>query len=88
MQPQYRPLSIGEETALLLAVKEGRLDALSLPQVDRFKAGLGDWLVRMCPKAMARVAEKGLLDPEERQALLASLDDFIAGLGKPAGAEA
>ncbi len=88
VQPQYRPLSIGAETALLLAVKEGKLDALSLAQVEKFKAGLADWLDSMCPKAMARVAEEGKLDPDEQQALFASLDDFIAGLGKPAGAEA
>jgi F-type H+-transporting ATPase subunit alpha len=88
VQPQYRPRTIGEETALLLAVKEGKLDALALDQVDRFKAGLGDWLERMCPKAMTRLAEEGVLDRQEQEALLASLDAFIAQLDGPASKEA
>ncbi len=87
VQPQYRPLTIGEETALLLAVKEGKLDSLSLAQVERFKAGLGNWLERMAPKIMARVEEAGTLEAEEQQALFASLDGFIAGLDKPASME-
>lgn len=86
-QPQYRPLAIGEEAALLLAVKEGKLDALSLDQVERFKTGLGDWLERMCPEATARLAEEGTLDPDEQQALFSALDAFIAELDRPADAE-
>jgi F-type H+/Na+-transporting ATPase subunit alpha len=82
VQPQYRPRAIGEEAALLLAAKEGKLDALSLAQVEQFKAKLGDWLTRMCPKAMARIAEEGALDADEQKALLASLDTFIAGLDR------
>ena len=80
-QPQYRPLTLGEEAALLLAVKEGKLDRLSLVEVDRFKASLGDWLQRMCPKVMAHLAEGGALQPDQQQALFASLDAYISGLG-------
>ncbi len=87
-QPQYRPRSIGEETALLLAVKEGKLDALSLNEVEQFKAGLGGWLDSMCPKAMTRIAEEGVLKPEEEEALLSSVESFIAGLKRPGLAEA
>jgi len=87
-QPQYRPLAIGEEAALLLAVQDGKLDALSLPQVERFKAGLGTWLMRMCAQAMASLADTGTLDREAQQALLSSLDTFIAQLDGPGAAEA
>jgi len=86
-QPQYRPRPIGEEAALLLAVKEGKLDPLPLGDVEKFKAKLGDWLARMCPDAMARLAAAGELEPDDQQALLSSLDAFIAQLGGPAAAE-
>ncbi len=86
-QPQFRPLTAGEEAALLLAVKEGKLDPLPIEAVEEFKKGLSDWLSRMCPKAVAQVAETGELQPDEQRALLASLDAFIAQLGGPAAAE-
>lgn len=87
-QPQYRPRSIGEETALLLAVKEGKLDPLALDQVEQFKSDAGDWLTQMSPKVMAHLEDAGTLDSEERQALFASLDALITQLSDTSAEEA
>ena len=45
-QPQFAPLALGEQVALLVAVSKGVLDEVPLDRVDAFRAGLGAWLAR------------------------------------------
>ncbi len=45
-QPQYAPLRLADEVALLLALQDGLLDALSLEKLDVFRAELAGWLDR------------------------------------------
>ena len=52
-QPQFAPLALGEQVALLVAVSQGVLDDVPLDRVDSFRAGLGAWLARHCPEALA-----------------------------------
>lgn len=52
-QPQFAPLRLGEQVALLLAVSEGTLDAVPLDRVEALRASLGAWLVERCPEALA-----------------------------------
>jgi len=77
-QPEYKPLSLAAQVALLLAVGEGKLDDVSLDLVARFKSGLGAWLTEHTPRAMARIAESGDLPDEDRQDLLTAIDAFVA----------
>ena len=83
-QPEYKPLSLGLQVALLLAVGEGRLDGLSLDLVDPFKAQLNGWLQDHCPRALARVNESGDLNDEDRHDLLEAIDALVEDLA-PAG---
>ena len=52
-QPQFAPLALGEEVALLLAVGERVLDELPLEHVETFRARLGPWLAARFPEALA-----------------------------------
>ncbi|MGO8915551.1 MAG: F0F1 ATP synthase subunit alpha [Stellaceae bacterium] len=52
-QPQFAPLALGEQVALLLAVAERVLDDVPLDRVDAFRAGLGSWLAQHCPETLA-----------------------------------
>ena len=45
-QSQYRPLPLGEQFALLFALKENILDRLSLDDVAQFKNGIGEWITQ------------------------------------------
>lgn len=76
-QPEYRPLPLAEQVALLLAVDEGKLDELP-GTVERFKAGLGAWLSEHCPRAIGRIEESGDLSDEDRHDLIAAIDAFLA----------
>ncbi|RME63722.1 MAG: F0F1 ATP synthase subunit alpha, partial [Alphaproteobacteria bacterium] len=76
-QPEYQPLSLAEQVALLLAVNEGKFDALALRDVERLKAGLGAWLSEHCPQAKLRIEESGKLSDEDRQDLIGAIDAFV-----------
>ncbi len=76
-QQEYRPLSLAEQVALLLAVDEGKLDELPLGLVGRFKNGLGARLLEHCPRAIARIEGSGDLSDEDRQDLIGAIDALL-----------
>jgi F-type H+-transporting ATPase subunit alpha len=82
-QPQYRPLRLAEEVALLLAVDEGLLDALSEEAVERFRHGLGPYLDARARALCLTLEASGKLDDETRTALAAVLADLAATAGEP-----
>jgi proton translocating ATP synthase F1 alpha subunit len=49
-QPQYEPLSVGEETALLLALDERLLDDMPVELVRVFRDRLCDWVAAQWPR--------------------------------------
>ncbi len=77
-QPEYRPLSLAEQVALLLAVHEGKLDGLPLALVERFKRGIGPWLQENCPRTLGRIEQTEKLSEEDRQDLVRAMDGFLA----------
>jgi F-type H+-transporting ATPase subunit alpha len=83
-QPQFAPLALGEEVALLLAVAEGVLDDVTLDRVAAFRAGLGAWLAQRCPEALTLDDQMLSLAEELRPRLRAALEELarlIAGVG-------
>ena len=52
-QPQFAPLALAEQVALLLAVAEGVLDDVQLDRLDALRTSLGPWLAQHCPEALA-----------------------------------
>jgi F-type H+-transporting ATPase subunit alpha len=79
-QQQYQPLSLLQQVGLLLAVAQRRLDALPLPLVERFRRQLGAHLNANSPHVGTRMAASGQLSDEEREHLLAAVDDLLADL--------
>jgi F-type H+-transporting ATPase subunit alpha len=69
-QSQSEPHSLATEVSLLLAVKEGALDGLSLTECDAFKKGLGPDLLTWDPELVARVDRTGRLEDADRARLL------------------
>jgi len=72
-QPQFSPLPLGDEVALLLAVSQGILDDLPLDRVEAFRADLGTWLARECPEALALGDDTETLSEGLRDRLLTVL---------------
>ncbi len=87
-QPQFAPLALGEEVALLLAIAEGVLDALPLDRVNAFRAGLGSWLAEHCPEAMALDDRSAALADDLRARLKAALQALARSVAPAADAGA
>ncbi|MFZ1883070.1 MAG: F0F1 ATP synthase subunit alpha [Rhodoplanes sp.] len=79
-QPQYAPLRLAGEVALVLAVQGGVLDALPLEDIGRFRAELPAWLDRTEAAIVDEIDRTGRLDDAKHAELKASLSALVAHL--------
>ena len=82
-QPQFAPLALGEQVALLLAVAEGVLDDIPLDRMDAFCAGLGTWLAQHCREVLTLDDQTARLPEDLQERLKAALKELarsVAGL--------
>lgn len=86
-QPQFAPLTLGEEVALLSALSEGLLDAVPIDRVRAFQAGLRPWLAEHCPAVAALDDRAEPLSPELHAQLKSSLAALVRSLEPSAGAK-
>jgi F-type H+-transporting ATPase subunit alpha len=82
-QPQFAPLALGEQVALLLAVSLGVLDDISVDRVDAFRTGLGAWLAQHCPEALAFDDKIAELSDQLRDRLTTALKGLARSVGAP-----
>jgi len=83
-QPEYRPLALAEQAALLLAVGEGKLDTVPLDLIERFKAELGARLQQSAPHILSRIESTGALSQDDRDELLRLIESFARELSPAA----
>ncbi|MBI1366723.1 MAG: F0F1 ATP synthase subunit alpha [Alphaproteobacteria bacterium] len=85
-QPQYAPLDLPGEVALVLAVQNGLLDSVPVERIADFRAGISDWLREAAPEIEKALTEKGQLTTDERKSLLAILAQRAAQFSESASA--
>lgn len=86
-QPEARPYVLSTEVALLLALREGVLDAVPLERIAEFEAGLEAELAVACSGPAKRVEATGELSDADRAELLAWLRARAKPLQPPAGGD-
>jgi F-type H+/Na+-transporting ATPase subunit alpha len=82
-QPQFAPLTLGEQLALLTAVSEGLLDDVPLDRIDAFRAALGPSLAERCPEAVSLDDRAATLSQELHDHLLAALKSLAQSVAMP-----
>ncbi len=85
-QPQYAPLRLADEVALVLALQAGLLDDLSPDQVGAFRSELPGWLQRTAAPIVEAIAQSGRLEDTaaaELKKTLAALMAHVAPQAAP-----
>src|SRR6187397_3188546 len=77
-QPQYEPLAVERQVALIYAGTKGYMDTVALPDVRSFETELFSFLETRYPAVLRGIAEKQQLDDELRASLDKAVKEFTA----------
>ena len=75
-QPQYRPLSVEKQVAILFAAVNGYLDAVDVERLRTYEEELYRFLETQRPAVLTAIAEKKILDDDLKPQLAAALEEF------------
>jgi F-type H+/Na+-transporting ATPase subunit alpha len=75
-QPQYEPLPVERQVAMIFAGTNGYLDAIPVSAVRAFEAELYKFLESRAPQVLTGIAEKKQLDDQLRAALDGAVKEF------------
>jgi F-type H+/Na+-transporting ATPase subunit alpha len=82
-QPQYAPVRLGDEVALVLALQDGFLDRLPLAAIGKFRSELPAWLDRSAKGIVDEIERSGRLDDAKGAELRAALAALTARFEPP-----
>jgi F-type H+-transporting ATPase subunit alpha len=77
-QPQYEPLPVEKQVALIFAGTNGHLDAIPTSEVRAFEVGLYQHIETRAPQLFKDIAEKKQLDDQLKGALTEAVKEFAA----------
>jgi F-type H+-transporting ATPase subunit alpha len=86
-QPQYEPLPVERQVAIIYAGTNGYLDTVATSEVRAFETGLYQFIETRHPEVFGGIVEKKQLDDALKQALDAAVKEF-AGAFAARGATA
>ena len=69
-QPQFQPLPVAEQIAVMLAVTQGQFDPVPIEQVSQAQQLIGEAIRRELPNICDRIQNAGQLGETDREALL------------------
>jgi len=75
-QPQYRPLPVEKQVAIMFAATTGYLDSVEVDRLRQFEEGLYAFLETRYPGVLTDIASKKTLDDDVKKALVAALDEY------------
>ncbi|HEV7810819.1 MAG TPA: F0F1 ATP synthase subunit alpha [Candidatus Limnocylindrales bacterium] len=75
-QPQYQPLAVEKQVAILYAATKGKLDDIPTPRVKEFETGFYRFLETEHPNILKELGETKALPAELATALDQALDEF------------
>src|SRR3954471_51711 len=75
-QPQYQPLPVERQVAILYVATKGKLDDVPTPRVREFEAQFYRFLEAEHPEVLKQLAEKKALNDEITQGLDKAVDQF------------
>jgi F-type H+-transporting ATPase subunit alpha len=87
-QPQYRPLPVEKQVAIIFAATNGYLDGIAVERVRQYEDSLYGFLDAHRPGVLAAIAEKKVLDDEVKARLKEALEEFAKEFASAAASAA
>jgi len=81
-QPQYRPVPVAKQVAIIFAATNGYLDGVAVERLRQYEEDLFRFLDNAHPAILTAIAEKKILDDDLKK----SLGDALTQFGKQFGA--
>jgi len=75
-QPQYQPLAVEKQVAIIYAATKGFLDNVAVEDVRRYEEDLYRFLETRHPAVLKAIADKKTIDDDVKAALERALNDF------------
>jgi F-type H+-transporting ATPase subunit alpha len=75
-QPQYEPLPVEKQVAIIFAGTNGYLDAIPISELRAFEEELYQFLETRYPQVLRGIAEKKQLDDQLKAALTTAVKEF------------
>src|SRR6185436_3480856 len=75
-QPQYEPLPVEKQIAIIFAGTNGYMDAIPLGEIRAYESDLYRYLESRHPQVLKGIAEKKQLDDQLKAALTTAVKDF------------
>jgi F-type H+-transporting ATPase subunit alpha len=75
-QPQYQPVPVEKQVAIIYAATKGFLDAVPIEDVRRYEDDLARFLETRHPAVLTAIADKKTIDDETKGAIEAALKEF------------
>ena len=75
-QPQYQPLPVDRQVAIIFAATNGYLDTVPVEKLRAYEEGLYRFLETRHSAVLGAIQEKKILDDDLKAALKAALEDF------------
>jgi F-type H+-transporting ATPase subunit alpha len=75
-QPQYQPLAVEKQVAIIYAATKGYLDPVAVEDARRYEEELYRFLDTRHPGVLTGIADKKILDDELRAAMDSALNEF------------
>ena len=78
-QPQYQPVSMEKQVAILYVASKGKLDDVPTPRVGEFESGFGTFLERERAAILTSIAKENAISDESAKGLDEAVDAFRKG---------
>jgi F-type H+-transporting ATPase subunit alpha len=75
-QPQYQPLAVERQVAIVFAATNGYLDPVAVEDLERYESELYRFLETRHPAVLVGIKEKKIIGDEDKAALKGALQEF------------
>ena len=75
-QPQYKPLPVEKQVAIIYAATNGYLDPVPVERLRRYEEELYGFLEARFPEVLRTISEKKILDDDLKKAINGALEEF------------